>query len=1520
VVEGWPRGSFEIDRHGRVRSSSADPDGDATAEPCEGWSYLERCADLLGRGAVSVREIEAGVRSVRSGERSSWMGLCGFKGEDGRSRWLEITLLGRGEEGVLVARHRVGGADERRPAQLHAPSKRDAGDGRLRLAGGEEDQREAMSSGVPTERVGRADEPREATSEAWDGFSARPTPVRHGLPGDSAFDRERDEAETAASIEDRVRNAVSDQASEVGVVVCDNDGRIAWANAAFLRRSGKDLASSRGRPLETLIAGPRTDVDRLTLLRTRMLQSRPCRVSIIRYGREGRWSWSEFEGKPLERQGAGRVLGEAAPELFDTGQTPQATYVLTEVDVFERKRRDHLAFLSQFSADAAGPPTLWVNHQAGLLYVNESAAAMLGRNRSDLQGGDLRELAPELSGASWQGFWDHLRSTRSIKTEMLFYDAAGQTLHTQVSGSFVALDGAGYACLFIRDVSVERQAERKLATSERRLRLLFEASHDGIVLVHQSGRFVDVNTAACDLLGFDRDRLMGLTVSELEARLWPASVEGRREQHLWPRLISSESFGGEFEFSSAEHSRLVEFTTSPVGEDLYLVVLRDVSDRGRTDAALRQIARGTSAATGERFLKRLTRYLSQALHGDLAAIAMLEEPNATAARVVGSFANGRMIDSFTMDVDSPLFASTATLGAGASPAHVEIGADDAELYGLGMRSGVSLPLFDGAGMVVGVLLVASQATTFNPPSIDAVLQIYGARAGAELERQGAYRQLASSERRYRQLLDQLPDASVVHRDGRVLFANANAAKLLNVAEAGTLIGLDLYEFVHPNDRVRVAERDGLVSDGLEGEGSLLEAKFMTADREQLDVESTATLVQFQGRAATHLVLRDVSKRRHAERTLDRFFKVSPDLLCILTLDGRIVRVNNAFSRLVGLEELDLQSLSLFDLLARGGSTEVRALHGRLRSGQPRTEFIAPLTDVADRVRQLEWSFHPEPHEGLIYGVARDVTLRLEQERTLRKQAQIIDQVHDSVISLDMRGVITSWNPGARRMFGYAADEAVGRHISMLEPATVSGLRRSSFLAPIDDDASHDVEHTLIRRDGRRFLAQTSLSILRDQRQLAVGVIGVSTDISRRKSLEAELRRSQKLEAVGMLSSGIAHDFNNILTAIFTDVRNAERALLNEADAGDALEAVKQIGKAALQAREVTTSLLTFSRGSTPVKKAVNVAQLLHTSADLLRRMLPSNVIMSVEVERDAPMWVHADPAQLQQVVVNLCVNGRDAMPEGGRLVLSARHEPGAGAAAGSVTFSVADTGVGISKEHLDRVFEPFFTTKPRGQGTGLGLAIIHGIVEEHGGKLELQSEIGVGTTISARLPASTPPRLPEVKPEPSRPMGEGLRAWLHAEPRFVCGFILGVLEDLGFAVETVRFGTASGVGDESAESAEITDDGKSESPADVVVVYVQNAAEAERLSPVLRETESGLVLIMASEPEQDADDSAAGADNGAGVDSRSRRKAALAGIENTRRAPCAFVDEPFQADDLAAALETLQLARAATADISRETS
>ncbi len=496
--------------------------------------------------------------------------------------------------------------------------------------------------------------------------------------------------------------------------------------------------------------------------------------------------------------------------------------------------------------------------------------------------------------------------------------------------------------------------------------------------------------------------------------------------------------------------------------------------------------------------------------------------------------------------------------------------------------------------------------------------------------------------------------------------------------------------------------------------------------------------------------------------LESTLEATHDAILVVNLDRRIVRYNLKFLQMFRLTAEQLEAGGV-DVLIAAITEQLEDPDALLTNS--RQLWIDPSREVVDLLRFKDGRLYHRlvaPHRvhGRVVGrvasysdITESVTTQqaLEEQRAVLEKAQEVAHIGSWVAELAGSGRLT-WSQEAYRIFGVERGAFLGtsaQFLSFVHPDDREFIRRAGAAA-LAGQQPLDVEHRVIRQDGELRWVHERADIVCDPHGTPLRLVGTVQDVTDRRLLEQQLRQSQKLEAIGRLAGGIAHDLNNALTAI---AGYTELALGAIADDHQARADVHEIRRAAERAESVTRQLLAFSRKQLLEPRAFSLGDVVVGLGRLLEHLLGANIAVKTPASGPLPD-VYGDPGQIEQAIINLAVNARDAMPDGGRLTLAlaavdldetfARaHRP---LAAGRyVELSVIDTGEGMDANTQAHVFEPFFTTKEVGKGTGLGLATVYGTVRQSGGHIFVESELGRGTTFRLYFPAagtthvSTPP-------------------------------------------------------------------------------------------------------------------------------------------------------------------------------------
>ena len=525
-------------------------------------------------------------------------------------------------------------------------------------------------------------------------------------------------------------------------------------------------------------------------------------------------------------------------------------------------------------------------------------------------------------------------------------------------------------------------------------------------------------------------------------------------------------------------------------------------------------------------------------------------------------------------------------------------------------------------------------------------------------------------------------------------------------------------------------------------------------------------------------------------TRDRFWTVTSELMSIAGSDGYLKAVNPAWRNVLGHDEAILLSTpfrEFGDPQNRQAGDEVLK---KLAQGESVIKYEGRMRHANGSYRLIAWTVVPDGD--LYYAVGRDITEERERAEQFRLLVQGVTDY--AIYLLSPEGIVTNWNSGAERIKGYAPHEIIGHHFSRFY--TPEDREKGEPQAALDTarrEGRCEREGWRVRKDGSRFLSHVVIDAIRDHHGALLGFAKITRDITDRKKADAaldqareELFQAQKMDAVGQLTGGIAHDFNNLLMAILGSLELLRKRLPDDAQMKRLLA---NAISGAQRGASLTQRMLAFARRQQLDAKPLDLPALVRSMTDFLERSIGP----AVTVELRFPIGLRnvvADENQLELALLNLCVNARDALPNGGTILISAieqlidvGHETGLPIGL-YICLSVSDNGEGMSEETLARATEPFFTTKGVGKGTGLGLPMVHGMSAQMGGRLLLKSAKGQGTTAEIWLPAAdaAPAQAPTVVPLPTAAAQHALTVLAVDDDPLVLFNTTAMLEELGHAV------------------------------------------------------------------------------------------------------------------------------------------
>ena len=870
------------------------------------------------------------------------------------------------------------------------------------------------------------------------------------------------------------------------------------------------------------------------------------------------------------------------------------------------------------------------------------------------------------------------------------------------------------------------RAEAALVQSETSYRAIFESAEDSI-FIHDwdTGAIVDVNSTACRTYGWPREELLKVSVGDVSSNVPPYIAETA------VRYIEEAKRGEVIRFEWHRRNRdgslhwddVVLKAATIGGVRRILAFTREITDRKNAEQALR---------SSEEQYRAIFEAATDSLQL-LDAQHRVVDVNPAYERMYGKRRDdviGRTLDQL---VPAPLREERRALVGRA------LAGEPAELLTTGFRG-------DGTPFDLEVRVVPF--VHHGAPHVLGIARDITERKRTELA-------MRSSEEQYRAIFNASADALVL-RDAEFRIVDVNATyERMSGWTRDEVLGIDRV-IANPADVAPTIR--GLHERALAGEPIGLEVPLVRRDGTRYELELRGVPIQHRGQPHVLYIGRDVTERKFAEHALRAseeqyraIFNASADALVLWDKQYRRVDVNPAYMKMYGWAREEVIGKGYEDprFPAEYAKTRLELVRRALGGEDCQAELEAIRSDgsrIRTEVHAIPFRHRGEPH---VLAIARDITERKQSEEALRASEEqyraIFNASADAMLLRDDAMTIVDANPAFLALCGLPREQVVGKAHApfVVETFEVTAER-------LLKDALGGVRGTLEAQT--RSHDGTLLDVeVRAMPMLYRGrphVLAIARNITADKRAEAErqrfesrLRQAQKMEAIGQLTGGIAHDFNNILASVMGYVVLAEERVT---DAGDA-RTVDYLGQALAscrRARDLIQQMLTFSRGGRGEPRALSLAAVVRDAMPMLRSALPSTLAIDVDADEAVPAaWI--DEVQAYQVLLNLTINARDAMPGGGALRIEVRRTELLDAACSScrsqvhgrfVELRVCDSGKGIDPGLMERIFDPFFTTKAPGKGSGMGLSMVHGIVHEHHGHVIVESDPGQGCTFRILLP------------------------------------------------------------------------------------------------------------------------------------------------------------------------------------------
>ena len=942
-----------------------------------------------------------------------------------------------------------------------------------------------------------------------------------------------------------------------------------------------------------------------------------------------------------------------------------------------------------------------------------------------------------------------------------------------------------------------QQALRALRKSEQRYRRVVDHILDALLVDDESGRIVYANDRFLKLFGLQREDLPGITLEDYVAPEWRSALRERHE-----RRMRGEEVPAEFPYEGLrkDGSRLwLQAVVTPIVEDGRVIgtqsAIQDITARRRAERlqlALYRIAElARSAEDLQKLYASIHSIIGELIYARNCYIALYDpvtdmvsfpyfvdekDPSSPPRKF------GRGLTEYILHTGQPLIAT---------PERLEELVRQGELLRIGSASldWMGVPLKNGEQTVGALVLQSYEPIVQYGEAEKEILMIVSQQISAAIQAKRSEAAIRESESKFRAVAETSPTLIIV-TDGVSVFYVNPAAEAVSGYSREELLAMDPWGFIPENYRATVKERARARMRN-EGAPTGYEFPILTRSGEERWLGLRASTIEFGGKTAILGSAEDITERKRAEQLQSALYRISEQAAAAENLPqfyaslraivGELMSTRNFYIALYDapsdtlsfpyfVDEEDVTPASkklgkgLTEYVLRSGepllaSPEVfQALvcRGEVEDiGAPSVDWLGvPLRSGAAIIGALVVQSYTEnirfneKHKNILTFVSRNIATAIERKRSAEalsdSAARYRSQVENAVYGIyreSIEGRFLEVNPALVSMLGYGSIEEVLALKLSRDVYVDSGEQAEIIEQCRRQDRIGNIEVRWKRKNGAPFTARLSGCVVRNAQGEIEGMEMIAEDITERWMLEQQLRQSQKMEAVGRLAGGIAHDFNNLLMVI----QSYTEMLQDSLPVHDTLRSYTlEVMKASQRAASLTGQMLAFSRKQITSPVVLDLNAVIRDAANMLERLIGEDIEFRV-IPAESLWAIEADPDQIAQVLMNLCVNARDAMPEGGTLTVETGNVAvKEGGVSGRtyitprdyVWFSVADTGRGISKDLQEQIFDPFFTTKEVGKGTGLGLAMVYGMVKQSSGYVWVDSEPGKGARFTILLPTA----------------------------------------------------------------------------------------------------------------------------------------------------------------------------------------